>query len=101
MTYFSTRLKWYREYKKDPKTRLKVFLLKTCPYSKKLADAIRRESRVEKKWVSRGSKTFFDLKNIYGSQTFPIVVVSTTDQDIHIGGFSDYQELRGRRFKQY
>jgi len=51
--------------------------------------------------VARGSKTFFDLKNMYGSQTFPIVVVSTTDQDIHIGGFSDYQELRGRRFKHY
>ena len=96
MTDFHTRLKWFSEYKKNSKTRLKVFLLKTCPYSKKLADVLRREPRVEKKWVARGSKTFFDLKNMYGSQTFPIVVVSTTDQDIHIGGFSDYQEFYGQ-----
>lgn len=64
-----------------------AFLLKTCPYSQKMA---RRLSLNEKVWVQRGSPVYFELKEKYNMPTFPMVFHNNK----LIGGYEDYEEYR-------
>ena len=79
----------WKQFKTRKNTVLRVFLLRTCPYSKKLADALRGLPRVEKKWVSHGSAAYHDLKQRYDWPTFPIAVLCTRDEEVRLGGWDD------------
>lgn len=88
------RARGQRLFQTDPSSILKVFLLKKCPYSKSLARLLKNEDRVQKKWVGRDSTLFFHYKQLYDSSTYPIVVVAAGNQEIHIGGFSEFYEWK-------
>ena len=64
-----------------------AFLLKTCPYSQKMA---RRLSLNEKVWVQRCSPIYWELKEKY-MPTFPMVF---HDNKL-IGGYEDYEGYEG------
>ena len=80
-------------YRKNPKTSLKIILLKTCPFSQALAQLVRKHPRVHKKWITRTSKNFEFYKARYNAQTFPIVVFVRGDEEMYVGGYTDVKNL--------
>lgn len=70
-----------------------AYLLKTCPYSQKMA---RHLSLKEKVWVQRGSPIYFDLKEKYNMPTFPMVFHNNK----LIGGYEDYEGYVSKTLKK-
>ena len=69
-------MSWYERYQKNKNSVLRIILLRTCPYSRGLADLLKkRYPRVEKVWVGRGSQAFHSYKEKYHAKTFPIVIL--------------------------
>jgi len=81
---------------------LRVFLLRHCPYSEKLATFLSSSCRrrrgctgVQVEWVTRDQKEFDAWKRKYNHPTYPIVVFDSPKRSwtTVIGGYSDLMRL--------
>lgn len=87
-------MSWLTRYRRNHKTMLKIILLRTCPYSRALADLLKKFPRVEKVWVGRGSPAFYSYKDRHGAKTFPIaVLIEPLKQTTYIGGYEDVNKI--------